>query len=122
LALERKLTALLLIIAVAGSSFNKLVVMLDYQWNKTYIASTLCENRFKPGSCCQGKCYLKKQLQKDENNRNVPGSSKEKFNFDWFCIQDHEEDLLAATLVECSDEFKSNYYSTFPTPIFHPPA
>jgi len=55
-----------LLIAVAGSTFNKAIILLDYNLNKNFIATSLCENRDKPKCCCQGKCYLKKQLQKDE--------------------------------------------------------
>jgi len=47
----------------------QLGVMGYYTINKTYIAKNLCENRNNPKMKCCGKCYLKKQLKKvDENN------------------------------------------------------
>ncbi|CAN5372771.1 hypothetical protein BH09BAC1_BH09BAC1_17590 [soil metagenome] len=44
------------------------VVFLDFQFNQSYIASNLCVNRFRPELKCDGKCYLRKQLSKQEQN------------------------------------------------------
>lgn len=55
------------------------LLVANYQIQKQQIAKTLCENRNKPSKGCQGKCYLKKQLQKAEEAENsLPGSIKEK--------------------------------------------
>ena len=40
-----------------------------YYANKTYIASQLCVNKDKPKSCCEGTCYLNKQLKKAEESQ-----------------------------------------------------
>ncbi len=37
---------------------------IEYAVFKDYIAKNLCVNRDKPKSCCQGKCHLKKQIEK----------------------------------------------------------
>lgn len=37
---------------------------IQYAIFKDYIAKNLCINRDKPRSCCQGKCYLEKQVKK----------------------------------------------------------
>ncbi len=37
---------------------------IEYEINKEYIVNNLCENRDKPMMNCQGKCYLKKQVKK----------------------------------------------------------
>ena len=44
--------------------------LLEYNLNKEYIASVLCENRNKPELACNGKCYLNKKLaqSQDENH------------------------------------------------------
>ncbi len=49
--------------------------LLEYNLNKEYIASVLCENRNKPELACNGKCYLNKQLEKSQeenHNHSVP--------------------------------------------------
>jgi hypothetical protein len=42
----------------------------------------LCENRFKPRSCCHGKCYLNKQLKKEEKTQNSPLNNGSAFKFE----------------------------------------
>lgn len=37
--------------------------LIEYQVNKDYIASVLCENRNKPELACNGKCYLAKEVK-----------------------------------------------------------
>lgn len=48
-----------------------------YRLNKEYITAKFCENRDKPQMKCCGKCYLKKQLKKaDEqgnDSKDMPG-------------------------------------------------
>ena len=45
---------------------------IEYVVNKDFIAKNLCINRDKPHSCCEGKCYLEKQLKKSSDNNNDP--------------------------------------------------
>lgn len=40
------------------------IPVLDYLLNYNYIVKELCENRDKPISTCNGKCYLEKQVKK----------------------------------------------------------
>lgn len=42
--------------------------LIEYQTNKEYIASVLCENRNKPEMACNGKCYLNKKIEKSQNH------------------------------------------------------
>lgn len=37
---------------------------VEYAVFKDYIAKNLCINKDKPKSCCEGKCYLEKQVKK----------------------------------------------------------
>ncbi|WP_143083896.1 hypothetical protein [Flexibacter flexilis] len=48
-------------------SLGKVWIMVAYQINKAYIEANLCENKDKPLMGCAGKCYLKKQLAKEQN-------------------------------------------------------
>ncbi len=118
----QKLTALMLLIAVAGSTFNKAIALLDYTVNKNFIAATLCENRERPACCCHGKCYLKKQLQKGETDKNSSLPSRENSDIVWFC-----EDALQNNpgwLINDGTLFQ-NYllkrYSVSLPSLFHPP-
>ncbi len=52
---------------------------IEYAVFKDYIAKNLCINRDKPKSCCQGKCHLKKQIEKsNESGDNENNSSNKK--------------------------------------------
>jgi hypothetical protein len=90
--------------------------------NKNYIATELCENRNMPKSCCRGKCFLKKQLQKEEAGKNAPSSAKEDTNIQWFC----EEQEVTNYYIDTKNIFFSHYllkpYSISLSSVFHPPA
>jgi hypothetical protein len=81
LLLLSKCWTILFLVAVAAQTFSKGVVVLYFNMNQQVIAATLCENRAKPRSSCNGKCHLKKQLAQEEEQQNSPYSSgsKEKF-------------------------------------------
>ncbi len=41
--------------------------IIEYFVNYDYIVEELCENRDKPILTCNGKCYLEKQVKKQQN-------------------------------------------------------
>lgn len=51
-------------------SLSLLYVQVDYDINHSYIATVLCVNRDKPMLHCDGKCYLKKELEQKAQNQN----------------------------------------------------
>lgn len=70
------------LIGMLGQTFSKSLIVLNFRMNQKIIAATLCENRTKPKTCCQGKCYLGKQLNKDENSQNAPLNGGSNFKFE----------------------------------------
>ena len=62
-----------------GQTFSKCFIVLEYQWNKDYIAKWLCVNRDKPAMKCEGKCYLCKKLKTDaKKDQENPGRRMDK--------------------------------------------
>ena len=59
-------------------TFSKVLVMLNYEANKAYIAAVLCINKSKPELHCQGHCYLKKQLKKAEQTEQQAAGQNQK--------------------------------------------
>lgn len=56
---------------------TKTVIILNWANNQTFIAKQLCEKRNVKNNCCQGKCYLKKQLKKvDQDSESTKHESK----------------------------------------------
>lgn len=71
--------SILLALVVLFSPLQKVWLVVSFKLNQEYIAKTLCENRAKPKLQCNGKCQLKKQLQKTEQEeQKLPTSQKEK--------------------------------------------
>lgn len=42
--------------------------LIEYNLNKEYIVSALCENRDKPEMACGGKCYLESKIEESHEN------------------------------------------------------
>lgn len=60
--------AIMILLSLLLQSVVQLGIIGYYELNKAYIAKNLCENRDKPKMKCCGKCYLRKQLKKVEDN------------------------------------------------------
>jgi len=68
-------------------SASSLLIVANYTINRDYISKNLCENRAKPNMHCNGKCHLKKQLQKEEKKENSsPGNMKNKSELQFFSV------------------------------------
>jgi hypothetical protein len=115
---------ILLIGVVALQTFSKWFVILDYRINEEYIAKNLCENRNKSKSCCHGKCYLGKQLAKEEDQQQTPakGGQREETQTIWYLLNNTQAEFHLFGLL------KSNYplYLTgksqeFARSFFQPP-
>lgn len=97
---------------------------LQYQLNKEFIAANLCENKAKPQLQCEGKCHLKKQIEKNSDTPNPSGEkSNIKLSISEFCIENSFSFSAVATQ---SNSYQSgycnNHYShLYSSLIFHPP-
>jgi hypothetical protein len=117
-----KFFAMVLLVSIAGTTFSKAIALLDYKLNENYIATTLCENKDKPACCCHGKCFLKKQLQKDEDGKNSLPFSKDKFDVSLFCENNYRNYAIDFTQEKTfSDDYLLKKYSSLLSPVFHPP-
>lgn len=63
-----KVYTYILLFVLAFYIFRPVIPYIEYAVNKDYIAKNLCINRDKPHSCCEGKCYLEKQLKNSTEN------------------------------------------------------
>lgn len=62
----KKTLTIFVVMATLFASLSKAFVVGAFLINQSNIAKTLCENRSQPKKHCDGKCYLKKQMTKDE--------------------------------------------------------
>jgi hypothetical protein len=120
-----KLVALILImISLSGQCFLQLGILNWYQLNKEAITQNYCENKDKPATKCQGKCYLKKQLKKAENQQQEEKTIVKQADWPLFIlplllqsedrsIYDHRDDQFPL--------FNEAYHFGYTAYIFHPP-
>lgn len=50
---------------------NKMIVVTWFNINQQKLTNLFCENKFKPQSTCEGKCYLTKKLKETETADNT---------------------------------------------------
>lgn len=115
----------ILLFLIATQAFSKWVLLLEFAWNREYIAATLCENRAKPNLQCGGKCQLQKKMAADEKQQNPAQSPPGKSSF--------QEVLFTATMTvmflqpvaqDSTVHFAlSQHWKTVvpPCPVFRPP-
>lgn len=74
-----KLAALFFMLAFAGQTFNRVVIVMDYYANTGAFAKN-CENKARPQLHCNGQCQLMKKLKqvekKDAQNPERKAESK----------------------------------------------
>jgi len=105
-------------------SVSKVWIVLSFRINHKYIAAKLCVQRNNPHNECNGKCWLKKELEKSgDNESNQPSQRNEPTEFSFIC--DSEEcDLTDLFPVETDNKGfypKESPQSDFFKDIFHPP-
>lgn len=57
---------LVLIPAMLISTCSNSFIIAGFLVKRDRIASTLCIQKNKPGNCCKGACYLKKELTREQ--------------------------------------------------------
>lgn len=76
----KRILSILLLFTFLLPSITKLSIVVDFKINQDFIAKVLCVKKEEPMAMCNGKCYLKKQLNKTENGKSegIPESLKQK--------------------------------------------
>ncbi len=116
-----------LVFMVIYPLFLKVGIIGYWQYNRDYIARTLCDFKDIQDSPCQGKCYLMKKIKGTE------APAKEDFNFPLTILKITEKEglipvkslaicFLTNTLLKSDlPEYIFNYSLTSILSIFQPP-
>lgn len=67
----KRLVSILLLLSLCSQYFIQTGFVSWFELNKDIIAKTLCINKDQPEMHCDGKCFLKKGLNKIENRSNA---------------------------------------------------
>lgn len=105
-----------------AQSFTRSFIYLNYEMNKTYISNVLCVNKERKQVHCEGKCHLKKELQKEEKSEQTPtGSSKEKFEITLFNSYHKAEIIFSKNKTQSLFSYSVFLSGKHIVPVFHPP-
>lgn len=105
-------------------AFRPVLPLADYAVNYNYIVTKLCENRNKPDLSCKGKCYLKKEIAKNESK---PASHPIKIDcsaLDVFVVDglfSFSADFHSVLKEKINVFHTIRYCSSYLAPVFHPP-
>lgn len=118
----RRITILLLIVAVLSANFAQLFVYAGFAANQKYITSTLCVNRGKPWLHCNGQCYLmKKMKQADEKERSDERQTQKSMLQEVFFATATTITFHSKLLQVIATPYHSHVLSVQPGVIFQPP-
>jgi hypothetical protein len=94
---------------------------MQFKANQSYIASVLCENKNKPEMHCNGRCHLKKELDRDAQQDKNTNSGKDKYEVMFIdALQSFQTAPPADQLIFIS-YYKAPSLDTLIPSIFHPP-
>lgn len=119
----KQIVSLILLSVFLLQIFSRFIICADYIINKDYIAKVLCINKDKPRMRCEGKCHLKKQLDKEEKKEQSPTNPiKEKNEIQFFSESNSVSSFVAIPLVSKQISVYSFSLSEKHTlTVFHPP-
>jgi len=121
-AVLQKLLSIVLLFAFASQCFSQWGVLAGYELNKSYIAKVLCINRDKPAMHCDGKCYLKKKMQQDQQRKDGEnGNVGNKIDILLFCSEHAITAPFIASHIIHFSPVPMRYYSAPDFSFFHPP-
>lgn len=112
----------LLAVTIVLQSLSLLYVQCEFNINQAYIAKVLCVNRDKPQLHCDGKCYLKKEM--DRSTEKDSANQKEISNYASITLF-IDQPLVQVVFPESHTiiaGFSRNYFSAgFQITADHPP-
>lgn len=114
---------ILLLLSFFAQTFYQAFTVLGFYANQSYIASKLCENRYRPMLHCNGQCILAKKLRQQEKKDQENPERKLENKVEVFCCSTVDIDVPAISI-------SPTYYSDQPDTglsdlrfaVFHPPA
>lgn len=64
-----------LLVSFSWQCAARSVIYINFKLNQKELAATVCENKTKPKSCCEAKCYLEKEIKKEDKRQSDSSTS-----------------------------------------------
>ena len=106
--MKYRVLSILLLIILIFNIFRFEIPYLEYAFFKEYIAENLCEKKDEPESCCEGKCFMEKQVKQVNETRETQ-TTNEKSTTKVPQSKETKEYLQTRTLLPRAIEFSFNY-------------
>ena len=119
-----KFTAIIFTILYLVAMFRPAEPLLEYIINYDYIAEVLCINKNKPRLKCNGKCYLMRQLKKQQDSKNPTSRIQlENYPIGFIEILELSQRSKPITHKKTKDnQYKNLYNYLADLSFFHPPS
>ncbi|MEP1487968.1 MAG: hypothetical protein ABJZ80_08540 [Gilvibacter sp.] len=116
-------TAILFIFLYMVAMLRPIQPYVEYMINQDYIVEFLCDNKAQPELQCNGKCYLVKQLEKqEENNPKSLRVSLENYPIGFVNIfQISSKKIVTSTQKSSYAFYEKSYHSNYNYSRFQPP-
>ena len=122
----KQITTFILALLIFLQPFSKIWIVVSFKINQDTIAKTLCVKKEEKNNTCQGKCHLKKQLDKadEEEQKQAPINQKEKYEV-LYCYFSKPYDFIKYAdiyLNKLNAAYDNSFHtSSYITDIFRPP-
>lgn len=73
------ITLSLTMVALVIMTFSKSVMLFNFYLNQQYITEQFCVNKSRPLMHCDGHCYLKKQMQREQQQEQALADAFSKY-------------------------------------------
>jgi hypothetical protein len=122
LPLLHRYSNILMLLPLLFLTFSKWFVIIEFKINQQYIATHLCINRDKPWLHCNGKCFLKKKMQQQEQQDKTTGNSvKDKSDIFYYRNYNHFRVFVPSHIIPFNNFYQGKTYPSPTFPFFHPP-
>ncbi|MGF6846302.1 hypothetical protein QFZ51_001537 [Chitinophaga sp. W3I9] len=102
-------------------NFSRSVVFVQFKVNQSYIASVLCENKNKPQMHCNGRCHLKKELDRDAQQDKNNNTGKDKYEVMFVETLQSFHTTPPVNQLVFTSYYKAPHPHTLILSVFHPP-
>lgn len=119
----RSIITFILLLAVVAQSFNKSIILLDYELNTIAFIKN-CINKSRPEMQCHGKCQMKKKIQESESeNKKQDAGINKSPHLELFFKSSYQSFLQVSVPLIKSSGFPlcMGQPISKPNRIFHPP-
>lgn len=116
-----RITAIFLLFAFIWQFTSKLQVVISFNLNQDNIAKTLCENKATPSKHCRGKCFLMKELKKENQRENKLPSQTKNETETLFCKEIETKKVTSISFAVCYPFYSTLLHTGTLQGIDHPP-